>query len=152
MKVNAKDLTAGVFFIAFGSLYAGITLKSLHIGGSSDIGPGYFPIITSTLLVLSGIVVAFRSLGVQNCEMAGQLPWRGILCIFSATIFFASFISILGLFPTVFLTTLVAAYADPKTRIVRALTTSLGIASFCTLTFGYGLGLPVAIFSFPWGI
>lgn len=150
MTANCKDLAAGVIFILVGVVYGSIAWFGLTIGEALNMGPGYFPIVLSGMLVALGLAIMGRSfVDTVGREPFGVVPWRGVVMLSLATILFAAFVEELGLLPGVFLTAFLATLANPKVRIVNALVASAGIAIFCTAVFGYGIRLPIPIIG-PW--
>ena len=146
MQVNRKDVASGVFFIAVGVLYGGIAWHSLPMGSALEMGPGYFPIVLSGILVVLGVVIAGCALFAEKGSKTpfGLVPWRGLIMLSLATIVFGAFIEELGLLPGVFVTMLLATLSS-KSSLVRSLVISLSIALFCTVIFGYGIRLTLPI-------
>ena len=152
MEVNRKDLASGAIFAAVGVVYGTIAWKSLPIGQALNMGPGYFPIILSAILIILGGVIIVRAWSTSSETPFGVVPWRGIVMLSAATLVFAAFLDDLGLFPCVWLTSFLASLSSPQIGILRGLLISLAIAAFCTLIFSYGINLPVPrigpVFSF----
>jgi hypothetical protein len=147
VRVNRNDLAAGAIFIAIGLLYAGIAWQSLPMGSALRMGPGYFPIVLSGLLIALGGLIAARGILAGRVEpRSARVPWRGVIMLSLATIVFAAFFDDLGMLPGVFLSTLLATLSSPKIRLRAGVVTSICIAVFCTVVFSYGVGLPVPIF------
>ncbi|WP_334150345.1 tripartite tricarboxylate transporter TctB family protein [Hyphomicrobium sp.] len=146
MQTNTKDLSAGLFFIAVGVLYGSLAWFGLPIGRALDMGPGYFPVVLSGMLVVLGIVIVGRSfLDTQDRLPFGVVPWRGVVFLSLATITFAAFVEEIGLLPDVFAATFVATLANPKVKLVKSVLSSLCIALFCTAVFAYGIRLPIPV-------
>lgn len=145
MKINAKDLASGLFFICFGLFYGGLAWSGLAIGTALNMGPGYLPIVLGFILVGLGATIAVRSFVVPQQSPFGAVPWRGVILLSLATIVFAAFIDDLGMLPGVFISTLIAALASSKLRPVRAVVASACIAVFCTIIFNFGVGLPIPV-------
>ena len=61
MLKNQKDFAAGVFYIAIG-LFGATTLGDNEIGTLSRMGPGYFPLIIATMLMLTGLAIVVKAL------------------------------------------------------------------------------------------
>lgn len=61
MIKNQKDFAAGLFYIVIG-LFGATTLGENEIGSLSRMGPGYFPLIISTGIILTGLAIAVKSL------------------------------------------------------------------------------------------
>ena len=147
MTMNRKDTAAGAFFVAVGLLYGGIAWVSLPIGYALNMGPGYFPLLLSSLLTVLGAATLLRGLlvGGENSPF-GIVPWRVIVMLSLATMFFAAFLRELGLLPCVFASSLIASLSSPQIRMRMAALVSLAIAVFCVGVFIYGIKLPIPIF------
>ena len=146
MQVNRKDVASGMFFIAVGVLYGGIAWHSLPMGSSLEMGPGYFPIVLSGILIVLGVIIAGHALfaGKGHETPFGVVPWRGLIMLSLATIVFAAFIEDLGLLPGVFVAVFLASLSS-ENSVVRNVVISLSIALFCTAIFGYGIRLTLPI-------
>lgn len=146
-SVDRTNIVCGAFFIAAG-LFFGIQCLGLHIGTAFRMGPGYFPLILSGLLVLLGVIVivqAFRSAG----EPLGAMAWRGLLLILAAPVVFGLTVRGLGFVPAVLLATLIASFASVRMTIGMALILTFLVTIFAVIVFSHGLGLPFARFG-PW--
>lgn len=150
MKTQSIDMTnllAGGVFILFG-LFFGVQSYGLDLGTTFKMGPGYFPLVLSVILVLLGGVIAVAALK-AGAEGLGSYAWRGMLFILPAPIFFGLTVRGLGFVPSIFLTTLIAALASLKMKLPAALLLALAVTVFSTLVFSYALGLPFRRFG-PW--
>jgi hypothetical protein len=148
ISIDWTDALAGVLFILFGLLF-GVQSLGLEIGTAFRMGPGYFPLVLSGLLILLGLAILVRSVHDRGSEGIGTLAWRGAFFILPAPIFFGLTVRGLGFVPAIFLTTLVAALASFRMRLLWALALAAGVTVFATLVFSYGLGLPFRRFG-PW--
>lgn len=144
---DPTDAAAGVLFILFG-LFFGVQSLGLDLGTAFRMGPGYFPLILSGVLILLGAVILAGSLGATPQEF-GAMAWRGMLFILPAPIVFGLTVRGLGFVPSIFLTAFVAGFASLKMSPPRALALAVAITIFSTLVFSYGLGLPFRRFG-PW--
>lgn len=146
-----KEFCAGVTFIAIGGLYGLLAWSDLPIGVALNMGPGYVPLVLSGMLAVLGVVILGQGIVAADADASfGVIPWRGIILLSLATIFFAAFVEKLGLLPGVFVTTFLAALANPRIRWLRAALTSLCIALFCTAVFAYGIRLPLPVIGDFW--
>jgi hypothetical protein len=148
LTVNWADAIAGVLFILFGLLF-GVQSLRLEIGTAFRMGPGYFPLVLSAILILLGLAIIYGALRDRGSESIGTMAWRGMLFILPAPVFFGLTVRGLGFVPAVFLTTLIAALAALKMRLIWALLLAVAVTVFATLVFSYGLGLPFRRFG-PW--
>lgn len=146
MHYNMKDFGAGSFFIFVGLLYGSIAWLGLPIGQALNMGPGYFPVALSGMLILLGLWIVGRSfVDTAGREPFGMVPWRGVVMLSLATIVFAALAEKLGLLVGVFVTSFIATLANSKISLQRAAFTSLCISLFCTAVFGFGIRLPIAV-------
>ncbi|WP_134724384.1 tripartite tricarboxylate transporter TctB family protein [Paracoccus luteus] len=141
------DLIAGVFLMATG-LFFGWQALGLELGTSLRMGPGYFPLVLSGLLVLIGLLVLLKAFGRED-EPFGLIAWRGIMFILPAPVFFGLTVRGLGFVPALFVTTLIASQASMRMRPLPALGLAVAVTILATLVFSYGLGLPFRRFG-PW--
>ncbi len=146
MTINKNDVGAGAFFIAVGLLYGGIAWTSLPLGQALDMGPGYFPLVLSSLLTILGAATLIRGLWVGGEARFGIVSWRAVVMLSLATIIFATFLRELGLFPCVFASAMTASLASPQITLRSAATVSLMIAAFCVGVFTYGINVPIPVF------
>ncbi len=145
MLKNPKEAAAGMFFVAVGMIYGSIAWSGLRIGSALQMGPGYFPIVLAGVLVVFGVIMIARAFIRAGETPIGPVPWRSLLLILAATVFFATFIERVGLFPGVFITAAIASLAYSELRPLRILTVSAGLAAFCTLVFAYAVRVPIPV-------
>lgn len=151
MKIDRQDLGAGAVFIAIGLLYGGIAIfgglsnPRLPFGQALNMGPGYFPVVLSGLLILIGLILAVRSFFAERAtEFVGYVPWRAIVMLSVAIILFGTFLREMGMILAIFVTTFLAALASRHMKVPYAAATALGVAIFCAGVFGpYGVRLPI---------
>jgi Tripartite tricarboxylate transporter TctB family len=146
--IDWTDALAGILFIAFGLLF-GVQSLGLEIGTAFRMGPGYFPLVLSGILILLGLAITASAIHDRGSEGVGTLAWRGVFFILPAPIFFGLTVRGLGFVPAIFLTTLIAALASFKMRLHWAFLLAAAVTVFATLVFSYGLGLPFRRFG-PW--
>ncbi len=137
----------GILLIGAGAFFAFQSL-SLELGTSLRMGPGYFPLALSLVLVLLGLVIFIQAMRASG-EPIGPIAWRGMLFILPAPIFFGLTVRGLGFVPSLFLTCLIAAFASMRMKVTTALALSFAITLFSLVVFSYGLSLPFQRFG-PW--
>ena len=141
---NVRDMAAGAVFAAIGlSFMAGALM--LDIGTAFKMGPGYFPLVLSGILLLLGVLVMVQSLNAPS-EAIGSVPWRGLVLILAAPVIFGATVRGLGLVIALPLTIIAAAAASRRTSLVTGVALVVGLTVFCILVFSYGLGLPLPLF------
>ena len=146
-SLDATDAIAGVLFIAFG-LFFGVQALSLDLGTAFKMGPGYFPLLLSGILILLGLAILASAVNKAG-DAIGSYAWRGMMFILPAPVFFGLTVQGLGFVPSIFLTAIIAAMASLKMKLPWALLLAVVLTVFSTLVFSYGLGLPFRRFG-PW--
>lgn len=141
-----KEVLAGAIFVAFGMIYGINAAMKLRLGSALNMGPGFFPIILSCILVALGLAIAIRGYlkGERRLTPMG-FAWRPLAILSAATLCFGFFLDDLGMFPTLILTVFLAVHASPGVPLLRSAFIALGIAAFCTLIFSYLVRLPVPV-------
>jgi hypothetical protein len=148
LTANRKDFISGLVFIAIGLIFA-VLGRDLEIGSATRMGPGYFPLVLCGLMILIGVVISARALGQAPGEPLGGVPWRAILLILPALVFFGYAVRGVGLVPAVMTVAIASALASRKTTVPLAIGLAVVLAVFCSAVFVYGLGLPIQLFG-PW--
>lgn len=146
---SMKDLLAGLIFISFGLAF-GYASLTYEVGTALRMGPGYFPLILSGVILLLGVVIFVQSLTAGPDEIPlGRVPWLGLLLLIGGLIFFGATVRGLGLAPSLFVTTFMSAFASQRTGVVGALLLATALTVICILVFIWALGLPLTLTG-PW--
>ncbi|MBK6337211.1 MAG: tripartite tricarboxylate transporter TctB family protein [Betaproteobacteria bacterium] len=141
---SPRDFWAGVLYAGFGAA-AVLIARDYGLGSSSRMGPGYFPTVLGSLLLLIGLASLVRSFFADG-EPIGAIAWKGLLLVTLATVLFGVLLRPAGLVIALAAVTLVSAAASVKFRFDgRALALMGGLIVFCGLVFVKGLGLPVSL-------
>ena len=143
---SIKDILSGLIFVAFGLSFA-YAAWGYDLGTAIRMGPGYFPVLLGGLLVVLGLVVLVQGAVAGEQGPVGPIPWRGIVLILGAVLFFGFAVRPLGLVPSLFVTVVLAALSSARTGILAALAMAAVLTAVCTLIFSYALGLPVPLLS-----
>jgi hypothetical protein len=144
LSIDPADVAAGLVFIAFG-LFFGLQSLGLEFGTPLRMGPGFFPVVLSGLLLLLGAGVLIGGLKAGG-QPVGAFALRGMLLILPAPVVFGLLVRPAGFVPALFAATLLAAFAAPRMRPLTALALAAGLTVFATLVFVEGLGLPFRLF------
>jgi hypothetical protein len=153
-RLNGKravtDILAGLIFVVFGLAFA-ITSLSYELGTPLRMGPGYFPLALGGILVLLGLLIVGKGL-IANAnaeELLGSVPWRALLLIVLAVLFFGLTVRGLGIVPATAVTALLTALASYRTGILAAVAIAAGLTVLCVLVFLLALQLRLPMFG-PW--
>jgi hypothetical protein len=127
-----------VVFVLIG--LAGIYLgKDLPMGTASRMGPAYFPVYLSYLIVVIGLIVGAKGLTIDGPRLE-TIRLRPLIFILAALLGFGVMIDRIGLALSAAIMTLIAAYARPNAKFVESLVLGVGLAIFSVLAFVYALG------------
>lgn len=145
LTMNWKDIGAGLFFIAVGLLYGGLAWTSLPIGIALSMGPGYFPLILSGILIFVGLILIGLGLVRTLPSDFGPVPWRGVFMLSLSIIVFGTFIRQLGLFPIVFVTCFLVTLSTDLISWRSRFIISISVAVLTTAIFIYGVNVPLPV-------
>ena len=145
-----KDLWAGLHYIAVGGAGWWFALD-YPFGSALRMGPGYFPIVLSALMIVMGLYVVALGLRKNPEKIQGNWSIRALIVLPLATIVFGVLMEEAGFIPAMaaLIPLSAAAGRDFKWWEVIALTIGLTIA--CALGFIYALGLPYPLIKGMWG-
>lgn len=141
---NAKDFWTGVIYIVIGG--AAIFLgRDYGMGTAMKMGPAYFPVILSAVLIVIGAISVIRSF-LRPGTPVGTVAWKGLALVIAATVLFGFIVRGAGMAIALPLMVIVSACASTRFRWKYALALAAGVTVFCILIFQVGLGVPLPIF------
>ena len=143
----SRNLWVGLFFVLVGVVFAAMALTKLPIGTAAQMGPGYYPILLSIILIGLGTAIAF-GFGGESEDPGEIISLRGFLLVAGAPVIFALTIRTLGFLPATFLAVFAASLADRSATLVQALVTAIGLTVFCVAVFIYGIEMPYPLFAY----
>ncbi len=147
MKIKSqKDFVSGIALIAVGLAFA-IGATNYSFGTSIRPGPGYFPFGLGVILAILGLIVLYGAMTVErkNGDPIGSIPWRALICVVGAIVFFGFFLPRLGFlisFPTMIIITSAGGKEFTwKDAILNA--AILTVLSYAIFIYGLQLTIPV---------
>jgi Tripartite tricarboxylate transporter TctB family len=135
---SPQDVGSGVVFLLIGLAGLGFG-RDLAFGTAGRMGPGYFPMLLSALIIVVGLVVAFKGLTIEGPPIE-PVQLRPICFIVAAILIFGLLIDSIGLALTAILLTIFAAYARPEVNLRETIVLGVGLALFTVVVFVYVLG------------
>ena len=144
LLLTSKDFLAGLVYLLLGcaAIYWGVDY-SLGIAGR--MGPGYFPMIIGSGLLVIGTISVLRTIFLGSGEVKG-LGLRPLLVITLSLVLFGYFLHRLGLVISLGLLLSVAAVAGEKSRFsIVGVVAAVGLIAACAIVFVKGLGLPTPL-------
>lgn len=143
-----KDLLAGAVFTGLGLAFT-ITSATYEIGTPLRMGPGFFPLVLGGLLVVLGVSIAVTGFVAAEGGEIGTVPWRSLVLLLAAILFFGFTVRNLGLVPTLFVTVLLAGLAGRRPRLIPAVVIAASLTALSVLIFVYVLQLRLQLVG-PW--
>lgn len=144
---DPRALTAAVLVIAVGG-FAVFQGFGYRVGELQRMGSGYFPVLVGSAIVLLGLGMAALSfLYRDEDEEQGQgIAYRSAIFVLGSVVVFGMLIDSYGMLPAVFATIVVAAFADPKQRVIPVLILAAVTSVVSVGLFVYALDLPFKVF------
>lgn len=140
---NPRDLLFGLFLIGVGVIGL-VEARSLEMGEALEMGPGYFPMVLSVLVLGFGLVIGASSLVVEGPPL-GRWAWWPMTVVLGAIVLFGLVIERLGLAPTAAAVVVVSSVAAPERRWREVLLFAVLLAAACVVVFHLLLGLPLRV-------
>ena len=143
---GSKDFWAGIIYIAFG-LTGAIVGRDYSVGTTNQMGPGYFPLALSMLLMGVGLICLFRTFTVK----APPLPafrLKPALLIIGALLLCGYLLPRAGLIFALTALMLIAASASDQfsSQWKKIILLIIGTTVFCVIVFVHLLGLSLPLF------
>jgi len=148
MRIAPVDLVAGLATIAVGALALWVA-SDYPFGKVNRMGPGYFPVVLSTILCALGagmLVQGFRAGIAEAGEKFSGARVRSLIFVTASLIAFALVLQSAGLVLAIMVAVLLAVAAEDGFSLVRSLVLGIGLSAFCALVFVVGLGVPLQLF------
>ena len=147
MKIKSqRDFFSGLLLIFVGAAFA-IGATHYNFGAAVRPGPGYFPFGLGIILTLLGIIVFITSF-VRRCtdgDPIGPIPWRPLIFVVGAILFFAIALPRLGFVITFPLMIVLTSFATTEFTWKGALLTALVLTTASYLIFIVGLQLNIPV-------
>ncbi|HVB88907.1 MAG TPA: tripartite tricarboxylate transporter TctB family protein [Beijerinckiaceae bacterium] len=141
---NEKEFWAGVLFVLIG-VGALSQIPHYAIGAPTAMGPGFFPLIIGTVLVLLGLMAAVR--GWRAAEPTRLDPWPLVPLFFVTlgVILFALLLERAGLAAAAFALVAASCYRRLWRRPFEVLAIYVVMLALCVTIFIYGIKIPVVV-------
>jgi hypothetical protein len=137
---SPQDIGAAVVFMVIGlaGIYFG---RDLTFGTAGRMGPGYFPIILSCIILGIGVIIGCKGLAIEGPPIEA-IHLRPILVVVAAILAFGYLVDKLGLAITAALLTVVAGFARRDVNLLETILLAAGLALFSVALFVYALSQP----------
>ncbi len=135
-----KDFWSGVMFFLTG---AGAILIARHypFGSTLRMGPGYFPIVLSVILMVFGVYVMLRGLR-KSEKIQGNWSIRALIVLPFSMALFGILMELAGFVPALVALVFVSAASGREFKFKEVLLLTLFLGVLSVAMFIWGLGLP----------
>ena len=137
---NIRDLLAGCMFVSFGLAFLYFA-QDYQLGSARRMGPAYFPVVLALILIGIGLATVARAFVVAGAPIR-DVAGKALALVTAAVVLFGLTVQGAGLGIAAAALVLVAAPASRNFRLMPTLVLAAVLATFCTLVFIVGLGLP----------
>ena len=137
-RLDIKELAGGLLMCLIG-LYFLVGAFDYEIGTPRRMGPGFFPLLVSSGIILVGLAIA--ATGIGRPGSFPNLRLRAMAAILLGILAFGVGYRLFGLIPAVAATVVTASFGDPRSRPLPVLLVAVGAAVGAWLIFIVGLGL-----------
>src|SRR3982750_3821285 len=135
-----KNFLSGLFLLGVGGL--GIFMaQDYPMGTALRMGPGYFPIVLSGMLILFGIYCLVQGL-LKPEPLPGNWSLRALVILPIATVVFGLLMEHAGFIPALIALVFISAYAGSEFKFTEVLLMAIGLTIGSWALFIWGLGLP----------
>jgi hypothetical protein len=140
LRIDLRDLIGGGLLFTLGAWFLFRSLQ-MHVGTSTAMGPGYYPMLAAGALIALSLIIAGSSL-----FRPGDIPevsWRPLVSVCASILSFGIVMDFLGLMPAIVSTVVIASLADRRSRILPTLLLAAGLCVAAYVLFISLLGMPM---------
>lgn len=142
---NTKEFWLGCLYILTG-ICCGTAATRYNFGSTGRMGPGYFPVVVSVLLVALGGVGIVRALTLRGTDELESFAWKPVLLVLGAIVLFGLLLIPAGLIVSSTVLILVSAAASRRFAFEwRAAAGLVCLVAFCAIIFVTALGVPMPL-------
>jgi hypothetical protein len=145
---NNKDFWAGLMFMLTG-IFAIITARHYRLGSALNMGPGYFPIVLSGIMIIFGVIIMLKGLS-QSEKISGNWSVRALILIPFSVVLFGILIDKAGFIPALIALIFISAAAGRDFKVKEVLLLTVILVFISLGVFIWGLGLPYLLFINFW--
>ena len=135
-----KDFWAGLVFAGTGA-GAMFVARTYPFGTTLRMGPGYFPMVLSGILICFGLYVMVR--GLRNVEqIKGNWSIRALIVLPLSMVLFGVMMELAGFIPAMVVLIFVSAASGREFKVTEVLLLTILLTVMSVAMFIWGLGLP----------
>ena len=142
--VNNKDFWAGATFFFIGAS-ALLIAWGYPFGRTLHMGPGYFPLILSSIMIVFGLIIMIKGLR-RSQKIQGPWSIRALIMLPLSLVLFGVLMRHAGLVPAMVGAVFGSAAASREFRFIEVLLLTVLLTLFAWVVFVRVMGLPYPLF------
>lgn len=135
-----KDFWAGTTFFGTGA-GAMFAARNYPFGTTLSMGPGYFPVVLSGILIVFGLYIMLRGLR-KNEKIQGNWSVRALIVLPFSMVLFGILMDFAGFVPALIDLCFVSAASGREFKFKEVLLLTIFLGMLSVTMFIWGLGLP----------
>jgi putative tricarboxylic transport membrane protein len=147
--LERKDFWSGLMLIAIGG-GAVFIARNYQFGSSLRMGPGYFPTVLGTMLILFGVFFVGKGLRSGAEKLEGSWSPRALIILPLAIVLFGLLIDRAGFIPAMLVLIVASAAASAQFKLSEVLLFAVALTTLCVVVFVWLLGLPYELITGIW--
>jgi hypothetical protein len=140
---SPRDFWAGVMFVGFGALFAGISF-GYPLGTPARMGAGLFPFCLGLLLASLGIVIVLASLRMEGRKL-GTIRWAPVLWVLAPIAFFGFMLKLTGVLVAGTALVVGSSLGSGEFKLKETLVLATVLVAFCAAVFVGALKLAIPL-------
>jgi len=147
--LERKDFWSGLMLIAIGG-GAVFIARNYQFGSSLRMGPGYFPTVLGTMLILFGIYFVGQGLRSGGEKLEGTWSLRALIILPLSLVLFGLLIDRAGFVPAMLALIIGSSTASTQFKLTEVLLFAVVLTALCVVVFVWLLGLPYELITGIW--
>ena len=146
---DKRNFLAGLLLIGFG-LGALLIARTYKMGTAFRMGPGYFPSMLASLLIVIGMIVSYLAFRSGEAKLP-KVAWRPLFMVSAAVALFGLIINGAGLLLGTFVMVVVSRLARPGYPWIETVILGVALSVLSGVLFYYGLSIQMPLLPTWWG-
>jgi len=146
---DKRNFLAGLLLIGFG-LGALLIARTYKMGTAFRMGPGYFPSMLASLLIVIGMIVSYLAFRSGEAKLP-KVAWRPLFMVSAAVALFGLMINGAGLLLGTFVMVVVSRLARPGYPWIETVILGVALSVLSGVLFYYGLSIQMPLLPTWWG-
>jgi hypothetical protein len=145
---NNQDFWCGLMFMVVGAV-AIVAAWDYPFGTTLRMGPGYFPVMLSGIMILFGLIILLKGLR-QSEKIQGNWSIRALIILPISLALFGILMEVAGFIPALIALIFISAASGSEFKLKEVLVLTAILVAIAWTVFIWGLGLPYPMFQKFW--